>query len=329
MSASGQEGEHRRWVIGPEAVGERIDRFLSTELELSRTRVQRLLEGGEVSVTTPDGPLEPRKSEPLEAGWIVEAVVPEPEEAPELVAEDLPLSIVFEDDDLAVVDKAAGMVVHPAPGHRSGTLVNAAMHHLSSLSGVGGRMRPGVVHRLDRDTSGLLVLAKTDRAHVGLSDALRARRVKRLYHTVVWGHLREDPVTIDAPIGRDPRNRKRMAVLEGGRRAVTRARRRASWIAADRLDVALETGRTHQIRVHLSHLGHPVVGDPIYGRGGAKGIGGAARVWADELDRRVTRQFLHAAELVFMHPVSGERMHFRAPLPEDLQSVVDWADSGS
>ena len=318
-------GESRRWEVDETSAGERIDRFLADRLELSRTRVQKLLDAGEVRVRTPDGPLDPRKSEPLRHGWIVEVVVPEAQEVLELVAEDIPLHIVFEDDDLAVVDKPAGMVVHPAPGHRSGTLVNAAMHHLSSLSGVGGRLRPGVVHRLDRDTSGLLVLAKSDRAHTALADALRKRRMKRLYRALVWGHLREDPVTVDAPIARDPRNRKRMAVVDGGRRAVTRARRRASWIAADLLDVALETGRTHQIRVHMAHIGHPVVGDATYGRGGSKGIGGAARRWADELERRVQRQFLHAAELVFLHPVHGERLHFKAPLPEDLAAVVRWA----
>jgi 23S rRNA pseudouridine1911/1915/1917 synthase len=203
--------------------------------------------------------------------------------------------------------------------------VNALLFHLEDLSGVGGRLRPGVVHRLDRDTSGLLVVAKTDRAHVGLADALRRRRVKRLYRTAVWGSLPESPVTVDAPIARDPRDRKRMAVVEGGRRAVTRARVREDWPAAQLLDVALETGRTHQIRVHLAHVGHPVVGDPLYGSGGARGVSGRYRRWAEELERRTSRQFLHAAELVFMHPVSGERMRFRAPLPADLAEVVQWA----
>ena len=186
-------------------------------------------------------------------------------------------------------------------------------------------MRPGVVHRLDKDTSGLLVVAKTDAAHTGLADALRVRRVKRLYRTVVWGHLAEDTVTVDAPIARDPRNRKRMAVVEGGRDAVTRAKVRESWPAAQFVDVALQTGRTHQIRVHMAHLGHPVVGDEIYGPHGARGVSGPHRLWAEELDRRTPRQFLHAAELVFDHPVSGERVHCRSPLPEDLAVVVQWA----
>lgn len=317
-----------RLVVGDAAAGQRIDVFLTESLELSRTRVQKLMDAGEVSVMTPNGPKEPRKSEPLESGWIVEVTVPPAEPVPEMLAEDIPISIVFEDDEIAVVDKAAGMVVHPAPGHRSGTLVNAALFHLNSLAGVGGRLRPGVVHRLDRDTSGLMVLAKTDRAHVALSDALKKRKVKRLYSTLVWGHLREDPFVVDAPIGRDPRNRKKMAVVEDGRRAVTRARRRASYIAAELLDVALETGRTHQIRVHLAHLGHPVVGDTVYGRGGAKGIGGASRRWASDLERMIPRQFLHAAELVFLHPVTKEKLHFKAPLPPDLAEIIDWAAGG-
>lgn len=303
---------------------DRLDRYVSERLALSRTRVQRLIEDGHVSV---DG-RPARKSERVEQGSRVEVHVPPP--APvEIAAEDLPVSIVFEDRDIVVVDKAAGMVVHPAPGHRSGTLVNALLHHVHDLSGVGGRLRPGIVHRLDRDTSGLLVVAKTDTAHLGLAEALRRRKVKRLYRSATWGHLGDPSSTIDAPIGRDPRNRRRMAVLEGGKRAVTRVRVRERWLRADLLDVALQTGRTHQIRVHLAHLGHPVVGDMLYGAGWERGLGGPDRGWAQGLARRVTRQFLHAAELAFDHPVTGERMHFRAPLPGDLAEVVRWARSGT
>jgi len=302
----------------------RTDAFLAEALGISRTRVQKLLDGGEVRVVTPGRPPRaPRKSEAVEAGWVFHVRVP-PAEETALVPEDLPLEIVYQDPDLAVVNKAPGMVVHPGPGHPSGTLVNALLFHLQDLSGVGGRMRPGIVHRLDRDTSGLLVVAKTDRAHLGLADALRRRRIKRLYRTAVWGHLRESPLTIDAPIARDPRNRKRMAVVEGGRRAVTRLRVREDWPAAQLLDVALQTGRTHQIRVHMAHVGHPVVGDPLYGPRGPRGVSGRYRRWAEELDRRTPRQFLHAAELVFLHPVSGVRMHFRANLPPDLAAVVRW-----
>ena len=203
------------------------------------------------------------------------------------------------------------------------------MHHVRDLSGVGGRLRPGIVHRLDRDTSGLLVVAKSDAAHQALSDALKQRRIKRLYRAASWGHLREDALTVDAPIGRDPRHRQRMAVVENGRRAVTHIRVRARWDRADALDVALETGRTHQIRVHLAHVGHPVVGDPVYGVGWERGLGGAGSAWAREFARRVPRQFLHAAELAFPHPLTGEAMHFTAPLPDDLAAAEAWANAGA
>ncbi|UCC25020.1 MAG: RluA family pseudouridine synthase [Gemmatimonadales bacterium] len=310
--------------VPDEVVGSRTDAFLSDALQISRTRLQRLLREGEVELHLPDGTSRaPRKSEPVEPGWRFRVHLPPPEET-HLVAEDLPLDVVYQDPDLAVVNKAPGVVVHPAPGHPSGTLVNALLFHLRDLSGVGGRLRPGIVHRLDRDTSGLLVVAKTDRAHLGLAEALRRREVKRIYRAAVWGHLDESPVTVDAPLARDPGNRKRMAVAAGGRRAVTRARVREDWPAAQLLDVSLQTGRTHQIRVHMAHLGHPVVGDPLYGRGGHRGISGRHRRWAEELDRRTPRQFLHAAELAFEHPVGGERMHFRAPLPADLTAVVRW-----
>jgi 23S rRNA pseudouridine1911/1915/1917 synthase len=302
---------------------DRLDRFVSGRLDLSRTRVQRLIAEGRVTV---DGRCVP-KSIRLEEGARVSVDIPPAVEV-DTVPEDIPLDIVFEDEHLLVVDKPAGMVVHPAPGHPSGTLVNALLHHVRDLSGVGGRLRPGIVHRLDRDTSGLLVVAKSDAAHLGLSDALRRRRVKRWYRAGCWGHLRETPLTIDAPIGRDPRDRKRMAVVEGGRHAVTRTRVRERWMQADLLDVALKTGRTHQIRVHLAYVGHPVVGDAVYGAGWERGLSGPFRAWARELARRTPRQFLHATELVFDHPVSGVRQRFRSPLPTDLDAAAAWARAG-
>lgn len=315
----GEEGRVRNVQVEPGDEG-RLDAFLSDRLELSRTRIQKLIGAGHVTV---DGAT-PKKSEEVVPGTWVRVVVPPPEEV-SMEAEDIPLEIVYEDGDLAVVNKPAGMVVHPGPGHRSGTMVNALLHHIRDLSGVGGRLRPGIVHRLDMDTSGLLVVAKNDVAHQGLADALRKRRVKRLYRAASWGHLDRDELEVDAPIARDPRQRQRMAVVEGGKRAVTRIRVRERWERADFLSVALQTGRTHQIRVHLVHLGHPVVGDETYGVGWERGMGGPERSWAWELARRTPRQFLHAAELVFDHPRTGERMRFQAPLPPDLAAVRRWA----
>jgi 23S rRNA pseudouridine1911/1915/1917 synthase len=298
----------------------RLDRFVAERLELSRTRVQALLAEGRVTL---DG-RPARKSEAVMPGMRVEVVVPPPA-AVEIPAEDIALDVVFEDDHLLVVNKAAGMVVHPAPGHRTGTLVNALLWHVRDLSGMGGRLRPGIVHRLDRDTSGLLVVAKSDAAHQALSDALKRRRVRRIYLAAAWGHLDESPLTIEAPIARDRRDRKKMSVAAHGRPAVTRVRVRERWERAELLDVALKTGRTHQIRVHLAHIGHPVVGDPVYGVGWERGMGGPGRGWAQELARRTPRLFLHAAELSFDHPVSGERVRFRAALPPDLTAVAAWA----
>jgi 23S rRNA pseudouridine1911/1915/1917 synthase len=305
--------------------GPRLDAWIASKLDLSRTRVQKLLDAGRIRVR-PDGRewRTPRKSDAVAEGWEVEVTVPPPEPV-DIVAQDLPLTIVYQDSELAVVDKAAGMVVHPAPGHRDGTLVNALLYHVRDLSGVGGRLRPGIVHRLDRDTSGLLVVAKTDRSHRALSAALKRREVKRIYLAASWGHLAESPVTVDRPIGRDPRDRKRMAVVEDGRRALTRFRVRERWRAAELLDVALRTGRTHQIRVHLASLGHPVVGDAVYGAGRERGISGPAREWARQFAARVPRQFLHAARLSFDHPVTGRRMRFEAPLPPDLAAAAEWA----
>jgi 23S rRNA pseudouridine1911/1915/1917 synthase len=319
------EGEPRRLRVSPADAGARLDAWVAERFELSRTRVQKLVDAGRIRVQVDEGEWRvPKKSEVVDERWWVEVVVPAATPVG-LVPQDLPLRIVYQDADLAVVDKEAGMVVHPAPGHRDGTLVNALLHHLTDLSGVGGRLRPGIVHRLDRDTSGLLVVAKTDRAHHALSDALRARKVKRLYLAASWGHLDEPEVTVDRPLARDPRDRKRMAVVEGGRHALTRLRVRERWVAAELLDVALQTGRTHQIRVHLASIGHPVVGDPVYGSGRERGMSGPALGWARTMAAKVPRQFLHAARLVFDHPVTGETMRFEAPLPADLQAAADWA----
>lgn len=230
----------------------------------------------------------------------------------EVLAESIPLTVVFEDDDVLVVDKAAGMVVHPAPGNWSGTLVNALKGRGGSLSEGTEEGREGIVHRLDKETSGLLLVAKTDRAHRVLGAALQARQVVRRYAVLCWGHLADDRVTIDRPIARDPRDRKRMAVVSTGRPAKTDLIRLARFESTDLLRAHLHTGRTHQIRVHLSSIGHPVVGDDTYGGGGGRRL--------VNLPQR--RHFLHAAWLIFRHPVTGATIDLRSPLPEELHRAI-------
>lgn len=315
------EGSWTEIRVDPDSVdGSRLDVYLAARLPLSRSRVAALIEGGMVLL---NGQV-PRKRAVPASGDTIQVRVPPPESSP-LAPEPIALDIVYQDADLAVIDKPAGLVVHPAPGHRSGTMVNALLHELDDLSGIGGVLRPGIVHRLDRDTSGLIIVAKNDIAHQRLADALRRRRIVRRYLTAAWGHLAEDQVSVDAPIGRSSTDRKRMAVTEGGRRAITHFGRLERWRAADLLQAQLETGRTHQIRVHLAHLGHPVVGDNVYGAGRERGISGAGRSWAKALARRVPRQFLHAAELQFVHPRTGEEMRFNSDLPEDLRAAAEWA----
>jgi 23S rRNA pseudouridine1911/1915/1917 synthase len=311
--------ERHELVVGPEGEGERLDRWLSEVLDLSRTRVAALVAEGRVRWN--DGT--PRKAEPLSSGDRIEVSLPELQ-LPRAEPEDLPLDVLFQDAHLLVVNKPAGMVVHPAPGNLTGTLVNALLFHITDLSGIGGELRPGIVHRLDQDTSGLLVVAKHDQAHQHLSAALKRREIRRLYRAATWGHLEETPRRIDLPVGRDPSNRKRMAVVTDGRPAVSHVRVRERWRAADLVDVALETGRTHQIRVHLSHLGHPVVGDALYGAGWERGMSGVAQAWAAALARRVPRQFLHARRLQFRHPVTNEVLTFESDLPEDLAAALRW-----
>ncbi|HSH45294.1 MAG TPA: RluA family pseudouridine synthase [Longimicrobiales bacterium] len=315
----------RRLVVPEEAAGERLDAHVASRLpELSRSRVAQLVEDGQIRL---DGRV-PRKSERLAPGDVVEVQIPAPEPS-EVVAEAIPLDIVYQDRDLVVVNKPAGLVVHPAPGHPTGTLVNALLHHVDDLSGIGGVKRPGIVHRLDRDTSGLMIVAKHDRAHRRLAGALKRREIHRGYLTAAWGHLDSDRMTVDAPIGRSRRERKRMAVVEDGRRAVTHFERVERWVAADLISARLETGRTHQIRVHLAHVGHPVVGDELYGGGGARGISGPGRGWAKRFQAMVPRQFLHAARLEFAHPRTGEPMAFDSPLPPDLSGAAEWAAASS
>lgn len=313
--------ETRRITVEPTPSHARLDRYLAGRFpDLSRSRVGQLIEQGHVRV---DGVVVRKSTRPV-PGASIEVDVPPPEPG-DVTPEPIPLKVVYEDGDLAVIDKPAGLVVHPAPGHWSGTLVHALLHHVQDLSGIGGVRRPGIVHRLDKDTSGLLLVAKHDQAHRELSAALKRREIQRAYLVAVWGHLTADEITVDAPVARAKRDRKRMAVTADGRPAVTRFRRLERWPAADLLRAELETGRTHQIRVHVLSIGHPVVGDPVYRGGGAAGVSGPARAWASQLERRVPRQFLHAAELALEHPRTGEPLRFESPLPPDLAEAAEWA----
>lgn len=319
---SGAELQRERLVVD-EADNARIDAWLAANhTELSRSRAVQLLESGRVLVNGAPA----RKSQRVNTGDVIDIDMPAP--VPSVIAaEAIPLAIVYEDADLLVVDKPAGLVVHPAPGHSSGTLVNALLHHVSDLSGIGGVLRPGIVHRLDRDTSGLMIIAKNDAAHRRLSAALKRREVRRIYVAAAWGHLPQDRMEIDAPIGRARNDRKRMAVLADGRTARTRLQRIARWRAADLIQAELETGRTHQIRVHLAHIGHPVVGDATYGQGAERGMSGPDRRWAGELAHRVPRQFLHATRLRFIHPRTGAELRFDSRLPPELAEAAEWAES--
>jgi 23S rRNA pseudouridine1911/1915/1917 synthase len=262
-----------------------------------------------------------RASRLLARGQRVTVRLPEHEPPRTLQPNPIPLVVVFEDEHLAVIDKPAGLVVHPAPGHWDDTLVNALVARGTTLSG-GAAGRPGIVHRLDRDTSGLMVVAKTDLAHRRLGAAIAARKVGRTYAALAWGHLDESPTVVDVPLARHPTDRKRMAVAPGGRAARTDAFVVARFGVADLLRLELHTGRTHQIRVHLEHVGHPIVGDPIYGGGGSRRISGPARRAAEILERVTPRQALHAAALAFRHPATGEPLRFRAEWPPDLRPAL-------
>ena len=296
---------------------ERLDKFLADQLGLSRTQAARLVAAKAVTV---DG-RPARASRVLTRGERVAVRVPEDQPPRTLKPAAIPLVVVYEDEHLAVIDKPAGLVVHPAPGHWDDTLVNALVARGTTLAG-GAEGRPGVVHRLDRDTSGLMVVAKTDLAHRRLGAAIAARRVRRTYAALAWGHLDASPTVIEAPLARHPTDRKRMAVTSDGRPARTDAWVVGRFGVAELLRLERHTGRTHQIRVHLEHIGHPVVGDPTYAGGGSRRISGAARKDAEALERVTPRQALHAAGLAFRHPVTGAAMELRAEWPADLRESL-------
>lgn len=301
--AGGSAGARHEFTLEADS-DVRLDLLVAARLSISRTQSATLIANRAVTV---DGRAE-RASYRASAGEVVVVTIPTPP-AREIVGEEIPLTIVFEDDDLVVVDKAAGMVVHPAPGNWSGTLVNALIGRGGDLADAGEAERAGIVHRLDKDTSGLLLVAKTERAHRILSRAIAERRVARRYAVLAWGHIEVDRLTVDRPIGRDPRDRKRMAIVSSGRSAKTDFVRLARFDAADLLRAHLHSGRTHQIRVHLASVGHPVVGDDTYGGGGGRRL----------VALPARRHFLHAAWLRFRHPTTGAAMDLRATLPDDLR----------
>ncbi|WP_286006558.1 RluA family pseudouridine synthase [Ligilactobacillus aviarius] len=284
----------------------RIDKVLTTlEPEITRSQLKNLINDGHVTVN--GQPVKPKYK--VQAGDKISLVKPEPQSL-ELTPENIPLDIVYEDDDVIVVNKPQGMVVHPAPGHPDHTLVNALLYH-SPLSTINGTFRPGIVHRIDKDTSGLLMVAKNDLAHQSLAEQLRNKTNKREYLALVYGQIKEDEGTIDAPLGRNPQDRKKQAVVKGGRHAVTHFKVIKRYDNFTLVKCILETGRTHQIRVHMKYIGHPLVGDPLYGPRKVVGKNG---------------QFLHAALLGFKHPRTGKEMVFEAPLPENFQKMLDKLD---
>lgn len=288
-----------------EAKGKRLDAFLADSLEeLTRSAAAHLIETGDVLVNGRAA----AKSLKLAGGETVEVTLPEPELI-DAMPQDIPLDVVYEDEDVIVVNKPTGLVVHPAPGHPDGTLVNALLYHCGdSLSGIGGALRPGIVHRIDRDTSGLIIAAKNDMAHQKLTAQLSDHTLGRTYECIVTGNLREDAGTVDAPIARHPSERKKMAVIAGGRNAVTHWEVIARYPGYTHVRCQLETGRTHQIRVHMAHIGHPILGDTVYGN--KKPVPG------------LTGQCLHAVGLRFIHPRTGEPVQLSCPLPEEFTKML-------
>lgn len=297
-------------AVSAEDKGTRLDQFVATNADLTRSAAARLIEDGAVTVNGKAV----AKNYKVNQNDAIEIILPEPEAA-EAIPENIPLDIVYEDDDIIVVNKPVGMVVHPAAGNPTGTLVNALLYHCGeSLSGVGGVIRPGIVHRIDKDTSGLLVVAKNNDAHLFLSQEIKEHKVSRIYHAIAIGRIDEN-VTLDFPIGRSAVDRKKMAVTEkNSKNAVTHVEVMESFVGATYVKCILETGRTHQIRVHLSHIGHPLLGDEVYG---------SAKL---PLNREYMRdnpgQCLHAAELELTHPRTGEKMRFTCPLPEYFTNVL-------
>ncbi len=298
-----------------EEAGVRLDAFVAQSAEISRSQAQRLIEAGSVTV---DGKIAAKNCK-LRCGDMVEIVLPENEDC-EALPENIPLDVRYEDDDIIIVNKPCGMVVHPAPGHTHGTLVNALMYHCGdSLSGIGGVNRPGIVHRIDRDTSGLICAAKNDKAHLSLAAQLQDHSMHREYRMITVGGFREDSGTIDAPIGRHPVDRKKMAVIKQAdkkaRNAITHWQVLERFSGFTYAQAVLETGRTHQIRVHMAYIGHPLMGDTVYG--------GGHTAFEKHNAQLLDGQMLHATALILEHPVTGEKMRFESELPDNFVTVLE------
>ncbi len=317
-------------TVDTEQAGFRLDKLLASALpDLSRSRLQALIKEGQVAlVGTPGTIKSPSRS--VKPGEVFSVNIPMPEEAIP-AAQDIPLDVIFEDEHLIVINKPAGMVVHPAPGSPDGTLVNALLHHCAgSLSGIGGVKRPGIVHRIDKETSGLLIMAKHDKAHNGLAEQFADHSIERLYSAVCKGHPVPPSGRIEGNIARHPVDRKRMAVTKsGGKWAATHYRtikhyQQAGTPLASLIECQLETGRTHQVRVHMAHIGHPLVGDPVYARAGR--ISGKIKGRARDALAAFKRQALHARVLGFLHPITGERFKFESELPYDMKEMLEALD---
>ena len=303
-----------KYTVKPEDAGKRLDAYLAEITDLSRSAAAKLIESGAVTV----GGKSAGKKYQIKENDEIEVVIPEAEEY-EAEPENIPLDIVFEDDDIIVINKPSGMVVHPAPGNYTGTLVNALLYHCKdSLSGIGGVMRPGIVHRIDKDTSGLLVVAKNDAAHKALSQELSHHGIEREYRALVRGGFKEESGTVDLPIGRHPVDRKRMAVIksgEGAREAVTHYELIRNYGRISYLKLRLETGRTHQIRVHMSYLGHALLGDEVYASN--------KTLFEKQHAPLFDGQMLHAKKLSLTHPRTGERITFECELPENFKKIIE------
>ncbi len=312
---------HRELVVPDDVSGERLDRWLASldEPDLTRSQWKKVLDAGDV--TCKGEPVPARYS--VKSGDVLMVTLPVTEPI-DIIPEDVPHRVVYSDDDLIVVDKPAGVVTHPAIGNRTGTLVHGLLHRFGALAESGDPTRPGLVHRLDKETTGLLVVARSARALRPLQRAMAAREITRIYRALVWGHISDDEGEIDLPIGRSRRDPTRMAVRSDGRPSVTRYVLHERFRFCDLLNVSLLTGRTHQIRVHCAHLNHAVVGDPDYGgrESQLRGVFGPDRPLARDILKLLTRQALHAAELRFHHPFSGEALAFESPLPSDFAAVL-------